>query len=190
MNRLPADFNTWNPLAKSQWLETSVFMSGYLLSSQGDRMGMANSIEGRYPFLDYRVIEFCNTLPSEFKLKGLNEKYFLKRLLQNKIPDKILKRQKQPYRAPIKNVFLSKDTNGYVKEMLSEEYFNKTGIFNYNSISGLISKIEKTGVSSEVDNMVLSTIISTHLLHHQFIENKNEEFKPAELSKLKIISDF
>jgi asparagine synthase (glutamine-hydrolysing) len=190
LKRLPDNFNSWNQLAKSQWLETTVFMSGYLLSSQGDRMGMANSVEGRYPFLDYRVIEFCSSLPSEYKLKGLNEKYLLKRLLKNKIPERILNRQKQPYRAPIRNVFLSKDSPEYVKSMLSESYFRKAGIFNYDSVSGLISKIEKSGTSSEIDNMVLSSVISTHLLYYQFIENHNEEFAPRDLSKLRIISDF
>ena len=77
--RLPRDFHRLSPLAKAQWLETTVFMSGYLLSSQGDRMAMANSVEGRYPFLDYRVIEFCNRLPDSLKLNGLNEKYLLKK---------------------------------------------------------------------------------------------------------------
>jgi asparagine synthase (glutamine-hydrolysing) len=190
LNRLPEGFNSWNQLAKSQWLETTVFMSGYLLSSQGDRMGMANSVEGRYPFLDYRVIEFCASLPDDFKLKGLNEKYFLKKVLNNKIPESILKRQKQPYRAPIKSVFLSNHSSDYVRTMLAESTFTAAGIFDYNSISGLISKIEKTGVSSEIDNMVLTSVISTHLLHSQFIENKNEEFKPKDLNNLKIISDF
>ncbi len=52
---LPSGFESWDHLEKAQWLETNVFMSGYLLSSQGDRMGMANSIEGRYPFLDHRL---------------------------------------------------------------------------------------------------------------------------------------
>jgi asparagine synthase (glutamine-hydrolysing) len=190
LKRLPEDFNSWEQLAKSQWLETTVFMSGYLLSSQGDRMGMANSVEGRYPFLDYRVIEFCSTLPSDYKLRGLNEKYLLKKLLINKIPDSILRRQKQPYRAPIKNVFLSNHSSDYVKSMLSESYFRKAGIFNYNSVSGLISKIEKTGESSEMENMVLSAVISTHLLHHQYIEDNNGEFQSRELSNLRIISDF
>ncbi|MDZ7634169.1 MAG: asparagine synthase-related protein [Bacteroidales bacterium] len=55
---------------------------------QGDRMAMANSVEGRYPFLDYRVIEFCSTLPDRFKLNGLNEKYLLKRLMAGKDPGK------------------------------------------------------------------------------------------------------
>jgi asparagine synthase (glutamine-hydrolysing) len=190
LKRLPENFDSWNQLSKSQWLETTVFMSGYLLSSQGDRMGMANSVEGRFPFLDYRVIEFCSSLPAGYKLKGLNEKYLLKKLLKNKIPETILNRQKQPYRAPVKNVFLSDHASDYVKHMLSESYFRKAGIFNYESVSGLISKIEKTGVSSEVDNMVLSSIISTHLLYYQFIENRNEEFKPRDLSNLRIISDF
>jgi asparagine synthase (glutamine-hydrolysing) len=188
--RLPEDFDSWDQLAKSEWLETTVFMSGYLLSSQGDRMAMANSVEGRYPFLDYRVIEFCSSLPADYKLKGLNEKYLLKRLLKNRIPDSILKRPKQAYRAPIKSVFLSKDASEYVNEMLSDTYFRKADVFDYDSIRGLISKIEKTGVSSEIDNMVLSSVISTHLLYYQFIEDHNEEFKSENLRNLKIIEDF
>jgi asparagine synthase (glutamine-hydrolysing) len=188
--RLPENFDSWEQLSKSEWLETTVFMSGYLLSSQGDRMGMANSVEGRYPFLDYRVIEFCSSLPADYKLKGLNEKYLLKKLLRNRIPESILKRPKQAYRAPIKSVFLSKESSEYVKEMLSEAYFKKVNVFNYDSVAGLISKIESTGVSSEIDNMVLSSVVSTHLLHYQFIENHNDEYKTGELKNLKIVDDF
>jgi len=187
---LPKNFGSWDQLAKSQWLETTVFMSGYLLSAQGDRMALANSVEGRYPFLDYRVIEFCSTLPADYKLHGLNEKYLLKKLLKNRIPEKILKRPKQAYRAPIKSVFLSKNTPEYVKDMLSDSYFRKAGIFDFDSVSGLISKIEKTGVASEIDNMVITSVISTHLLYYQFIENNNKEFQTVELRNLKIIEDY
>ena len=187
---LPKNFGSWDQLAKSQWLETTVFMSGYLLSAQGDRMALANSVEGRYPFLDYRVIEFCSTLPADYKLHGLNEKYLLKKLLKNRIPEKILKRPKQAYRAPIKSVFLSKNTPEYVKDMLSDSYFRKAGIFDFDSVSGLISKIEKTGVASEIDNMVITSVISTHLLYYQFIENNNKEFQTVELRNHKIIEDY
>lgn len=187
--RLPENFDTWDQLSKSQWLETTVFMSGYLLSSQGDRMGMANSIEGRYPFLDYRVIEFCSSLPENFKLNGLNEKYLLKKLLKNRIPDIILKRPKQAYRAPIKSAFLSKDAPAYVKDMLSENSFKKASVFDYNSISGLLAKIEKTGFASEIENMVLTSVISTHLLYDQFIEGNNNEFRNGALTKHKVIND-
>jgi asparagine synthase (glutamine-hydrolysing) len=187
--RLPENFDSWDQLSKSQWLETTVFMSGYLLSSQGDRMGMANSVEGRYPFLDYRVIEFCSSLTPDYKLNGLNEKFLLKKLLKNRIPENILKRPKQAYRAPINSVFLAKDAPEYVEYMLSDAYSRKAGIFNHNSVAGVISKIEKTGVASEIDNMVLTSVISTHLLYYQFIENNNEEFQNRKLSNLKIIED-
>jgi asparagine synthase (glutamine-hydrolysing) len=188
--RLPLYFKDWSPLAKAQWLETTVFMSGYLLSSQGDRMAMANSVEGRYPFLDYHVIEFCSSLPSDYKLNGLNEKYLLKKLMKGRIPESILKRPKQPYRAPISSVFLAKDRPEYVNEMLSDTCTKKAGIFNFESLYGMLSKIEKTGTATEMDNMVLTSVISTHLLHHQFIENHNEEYQNDELNNLKIIEDF
>jgi asparagine synthase (glutamine-hydrolysing) len=187
--RLPKDYDRLSPLAKAQWLETTVFMSGYLLSSQGDRMAMANSVEGRYPFLDYRVIEFCNRLPDNLKLNGLNEKYLLKKLLKGRIPESILKRPKQPYRAPISSVFISKGRPDYVSEMLSESITGRAGIFNHESLTGILNKIEKTGTASEMDNMVLSSVISTHLLYHQFIEDKNDEFLTPPLKNLKIIED-
>ena len=188
--RLPADFDSWDNLAKSQWLETTIFMSGYLLSSQGDRMAMANSVEGRYPFLDYRVIEFCSSLPAGYKLNGLNEKYLLKKTLKDKIPESILNRPKQAYRAPIKSAFLSKDSPEYVKYMLSDVFIKKAGVFDFDSVTSLISRIEKTGISSEVDNMVLTAVISTHLLYHQFIDCKNDEFQNGDLARLKLIEDF
>jgi len=187
--KLPEGFNSWNYLQKSQWLETSIFMSGYLLSSQGDRMAMANSVEGRYPFLDYRVIEFCNKLNSDFKLNGLNEKYLLKKLIKNKIPESIIKRSKQPYRAPIKNVFLLDNCPEYVNEMLSPGFFKKTGIFDYNSISNLLEKIKKTGNSSEVEDMVLVSVVSTHLLYNQFVERLEENYWGRKLNNLKIIDE-
>ncbi|NLO03500.1 MAG: asparagine synthase (glutamine-hydrolyzing) [Bacteroidales bacterium] len=185
--RLPAGFNEWDLLAKAQWLETTVFMSGYLLSTQGDRMAMANSVEGRYPFLDHRVIEFCSTLPPRLKLNGLNEKFLLKKLMTNRIPENILKRPKHPYRAPISSVFLDGDVPEYVKMMLSASYIRKAGIFDPDAVSSLLSKIEKTGVASEVDNMTLTAVISTHLLYYQFIENNNREFQKGELKNLKIV---
>jgi len=187
--RIPADFNRWGNLEKSQWLESTIFMSGYLLSSQGDRMAMAHSVEGRYPFLDYRVIEFCASLPDTFKLHGLNEKYLLKKLFTNKIPERIINRSKQAYRAPIKSVFLGENAPPYVKEMLSSPFTEKAGIFNHRSIAGLVAKIEKTGISSEVDNMTLASVVSTHLLYRQFIEGEDHGYNRNTLKNLKIIRE-
>jgi hypothetical protein len=74
--------------------------------------------------------------------------------------------------------------------MLSEAYTNKVGVFDFRSLAAVFSRIEKTGTTSEVDDMLLTSVISTHLLYFQFIENHNEEFKTEKLKNLKIIEDF
>ena len=81
-------------------MEAQTLLAGYLLSSQGDRVAMANSIEGRFPYLDHRVIEFANRLPPSFKIRGMTEKYLLRRALADLLPEEIVNRTKQPYRAP------------------------------------------------------------------------------------------
>ncbi len=82
------------------------------------------------------------------------------------------------------------DAPEYVKFMLSKEQTEKAGVFNYDSLSTVISKIEKTGIASEVDNMVLTSVISTHLLHYQFVEKHREGLQSGRLSNLKIVNDF
>lgn len=186
---LPEGFADWGSLEKAQWLEASVFMSGYLLSTQGDRMGMANSIEGRYPFLDHRLIEFLTKVPSGLKLKGLREKYLLKQLVKDRIPSSIIARSKQAYRAPIASVFFSEDLPEYSAYMLSDEYLAATGVFNPESVKALVAKYRKTGIATETENMAIATIVSTQILHYQFIDGKNEGMSPNRLAKLKLIEE-
>ncbi len=86
--------------SRAQFLEIVILLSNYLLSSQGDRMAMANSIEGRFPYLDHRVADFAARLPAEMKMKVLDEKYILRKLFSKELPKDITKRKKQPYMAP------------------------------------------------------------------------------------------
>jgi asparagine synthase (glutamine-hydrolysing) len=169
----PSDFMQWHPLHRAQYLETSIFLSQYLLSSQGDRMTMANAVEGRYPFLDYRVVEFCNLLPPNFKLRGLTEKFLLKQLALQWIPGEISKRLKRPYRAPIQPCFFPEDTDAqdYVDELLSPAQIQAMGYFNPDVVGHLVQKAKQGLKLSETDNMALVGIISTQLTHQLFISN-------------------
>jgi asparagine synthase (glutamine-hydrolysing) len=176
MQWLPEGFDNYLPLSKSQWLESTIFMSGYLLSSQGDRMGMANSVEGRYPFLDYRVIEFAARLPPDLKMHGLNEKFILKHMMKGRLPDSVLKRPKQAYRAPISGSFFSNSARDYTESLLSNQDLQATGLFNPSGVSSLIHKIKNAGLITETDNMALSGILSMQLLYHQYV--LKDQFQP------------
>jgi asparagine synthase (glutamine-hydrolysing) len=174
---LPAGFDRYDRLGKAQWLETVIFMSSYLLSSQGDRVSMANSVEGRYPFLDYRIIEFAASLPSDYKMHGLNEKFILKRMMKNRLPESVLKRPKQAYRAPISRSFLSSPAREYVFDLLSEKDIDRTGIFAYTVVDRLLKKISTGELVTEVENMALAGIISAQLIYHQYIYK--DSFRPS-----------
>lgn len=162
---LPAEFKTWHPFSQAQYLEIIIFLSSYLLSSQGDRMGMANSVEGRFPFLDPRVVEFSVRLPAEYKMYGLREKAVLKRAMKGLLPQETLSRSKQPYRAPIRSVFFGGDSPQYVGENLSPEKLRETGYFAPESVAALIAKCRRGGNVSETEEMALTGILSVQLLH-------------------------
>lgn len=132
-------------------------------------MAMANSVEGRYPFLDYRVIEFCGKLRDNFKLNGLNEKFILKRISENKIPKSITNRSKQPYRAPIAGSFFSKNAPDYIHEILTDNSLESYGLFDPKKVNQLINKIQLQKNTSEVDQMAIAGILSTQLLYKMFI---------------------
>ncbi|RJP77241.1 MAG: asparagine synthase (glutamine-hydrolyzing) [Desulfobacteraceae bacterium] len=174
---LPHDFMNWKPLSRAQFIENTVFMSNYLLSSQGDRMAMANSIEGRYPFLDYRVIEFACRVPVKFRMNGLEEKYILKKAAKGLIPEALIKRVKQPYRAPISSCFFRKPSPAYVSTMLSEHAIQKNGYFDEKKVAGLVKKSSGQNgmLLSERENMALAGILSTQLLDHLFISNFSQQ---------------
>ena len=177
---LPRGFQTWGTIAKAQYLELKNLLPGYILSSQGDRVSMAHSVEGRFPFLDHRVVEFCAKLPPRYKIKVLNEKYLLKKWMKPYLPDNILKRNKQPYLAPdSKSFFFSDKSSEYVEELLSEDYIKKYEYFNPQAVRRLVDKCKRGSVIGFKDNMAFVGILSTQLLHKQFIE----DFQLSPLSK-------
>ncbi|TLX75687.1 asparagine synthase (glutamine-hydrolyzing) [Labilibacter sediminis] len=170
--KLNVKIGNYSALSKAQYIESTIFMSGYLLSSQGDRVAMGNSVEGRYPFLDHRIIEFCSSLPDHLKLKGMNEKFLLKEVVKNDIPKSVLDRPKQAYRAPIAKALLE-DKNGFVDHCLSSSNIKHLNVFDEQSINKLINKLRKSPSISEVDNMALMGILSTQVLYNLYIK----EFK-------------
>ncbi len=167
---LPDSFGTWEPLARAQYLEMMLFMSNYLLSSQGDRVAMAHSIEIRLPYLDYRLLDFMGRVPAKFKLRGLQEKYILKKSFQGIVPERIANRPKHPYRAPI-GKSLKHDNLIFSNDLDLIDTFKASGLFNAEKVQRLAKKMETHENASEVDNMALMAIVSTLVIYRQFVKD-------------------
>lgn len=165
------DLSHFDDLSKAQYLEAKTLLPGYILSSQGDRVAMAHSVEGRFPFLDHRVIEFCCKLPSHVRMNVLKEKYILKESMKDLIPSSIIKRAKQPYMAPDSNSFFKGKHLDYIDEILSERYLKESGFFDVRAVSLLRKKAIQSPILGFKDNMAVVGIISTLLLYEMFIKD-------------------
>jgi asparagine synthase (glutamine-hydrolysing) len=185
----PPDFMQWDLLHRAQYLESTVFMSQYLLSSQGDRMAMAHSVEGRFPFLDHRLVEMATCLPPDLKLRGLNEKYILKRAAAQWLPENIWRRPKQPYRAPIHRSFVNDTPLDYVQELLSPDQLKKSGLFKTGAVEQLVRKIERGMRIGETDDMALVGVLSGQLVHEKFIQNFTMPAPLSETDDVKVCYD-
>jgi len=169
---LPDGFDDLHPFTRAQYIESKTLMAGYLLSSQGDRMLMMNSVEGRFPFLDHRLIEYANLIPPKYKMQGLNEKYILKKSLGSDIPSSIVNRYKQPYRSPDIPSFTGDNFRSYVEELMGEDKISQYNYFDKAKVSLLMKKINAGKAIGYKDNMAFMAILSTQCLHQLFIENK------------------
>jgi asparagine synthase (glutamine-hydrolysing) len=168
---LPVGYHGWGHLAQDQYLEVRTLLSSYLLSSQGDRMLMAHSVEGRFPFLDTELASLAASLPASLKLRGLDEKHVLKRVAAGLVPAEILARPKQPYRAPDAASFVT-DPPDWVQELVSEGGVRAVGLFEPSAVERLWRKVRaaaERGRLSNSDDMALVGVLSTGLLHHQFV---------------------
>ncbi|MFO7525101.1 MAG: asparagine synthase (glutamine-hydrolyzing) [Ignavibacteriaceae bacterium] len=174
LTELPQDFNNWNYFSKAQYLEITIFMSNYLLSSQGDRTAMAHSVEMRMPFLDYRIVELMCNIDPELKINSLNEKFLLKKIFKDLLPEIILNRDKNPYRAPIKQGIFS--NKGILDKYLNNDSLNEAGLFDAKKVGFLINKMNKLDKTGEVDNMALIGILSSQIIHKTFIKDFNPDY--------------
>jgi asparagine synthase (glutamine-hydrolysing) len=185
--RLPERFGRWHPLHQAQYLEARLLLPGYILSSQGDRMAMAHGIEGRFPFLDHRLVEFACRLSPDAKLRGLREKHILREAGRDLLPTSVTERQKQPYRAPDSSSFTGPNTpeQPYVAEMFSDRTIAEAGLFNPLAVSKLHRKCRTQNVAGFRDNAAFVGVLSTQLWVDRFTaRNANTAHdEPAMIAK-------
>jgi len=170
---LPANIGRWHPFNRAEYLEAKTLLPSYLLASQGDRMLMANSVEGRFPFLDHRLIEFAVRLHPRYKMRVLREKWLLKQTMRGALPASILNRHKQPYRAPDAAAFLRPGVPEYVKELTSESAIARSGYFDSSKVSRLITKLSRSKGASARDNMAFIGVLSTQIWHATFVAGQD-----------------
>lgn len=188
-NILPDNFYSWSLLQRNQFLEMKSLLSGYLLSSQGDRMSLAHGVEGRYPFLDHRIVEKLFYYDDQFKLKVFSQKHLLRESYKDAIPASIINRPKMPYQAPdLKAFFKGGTLSDLAAYFLSKEMLNKFGIFDDKIVGRFLRKYDR-GIPEAIgyrDNMLITFILSSQMVNH-WIRNPRLHTLDERLKNVEVI---
>jgi asparagine synthase (glutamine-hydrolysing) len=172
---IPGDYARADDVEKAQWIEVHALLGNYLLSSQGDRMSMAHSVEGRYPYLDLEFVKFVSRLPRKIKLRGLKDKFILRHSFANLVPDEIRARPKTAYQAPdLAAFFRDGRMPDYVEELLQPARIGEVGLFDPQAVSRLVEKGRKFRLDrvGNRDNMAFVLILSAMLLDDIFVRGR------------------
>lgn len=158
-----------NRVNQSLYLWSKTALVNYILRTLGDGMEMANSIEGRLPFLDHHLFEFVRKLPLSLKIKGTTEKYVLREAVKPVISKTIYERQKHPFVAPPLSRFSSSEADSVLQDVLRSKNFQSVPYFDQKKVIALLDSLPemKAEDRSAVDP-VLMTAMSAAALHERY----------------------
>ncbi|MCA8987342.1 MAG: asparagine synthase (glutamine-hydrolyzing) [Planctomycetaceae bacterium] len=163
----------WSSLNQSLYAGFKIMLPGLLLAGKGDRITMNSSIEGRFPFLDEDVVQFCSQIPPNMKLRNNTNKWLLRQVAAHTLPKQIAGRPKTMFRAHLMQNFLGENSPPWARQLLSPESIRRTGYFSPQGIEQAIQVVQK-GRARSLRRYVLDTglmsALSTQLWHHLYIE--------------------
>ncbi|MBZ5555290.1 MAG: asparagine synthase (glutamine-hydrolyzing) [Acidobacteriia bacterium] len=119
--------NARDLLDRAMYQDLKMYLPDDILALS-DRLSMHHSLELRVPFVDHKLVEFCVTIPSGMKVRGLKKKYLLKKMAREFLPPEVINHRKQGFASPMAS-WLKSDLKEYAEELLSHDNLRKHGLF-------------------------------------------------------------
>lgn len=156
-------------LHKRSYVDLKLRLSDHLIADHCDRVTYANSVEGRFPFLDIDLVEFVKTIPPDLKLNGFVEKYILKKLAKKYIPEQIINRQKFGFIAPGSPALLRANIE-WINDLLSYSQIKRQGYFDPSVVESLKKKYSADGfrLNLPYESDLLIVVLTFNIFLEQF----------------------
>ena len=167
----PDRINRWHPLNRSLYVTSKILLAGMLLSAKGDRPAHNAGIEGRFPFLDERVVDFCAGLPTRFKLNGSTDKWLLRQVARKILPMQVAQRRKIMFHANVSSLFLDGGPP-WIDQLLGTRSIVAAGYFDATSVENARSYLRATRENTlrrQTYELGLAGVLATQLWHHVFL---------------------
>ena len=147
-----------HPVHQRSYLDFRLRLADHLLSEHGDRMTLANSVEGRYPFLDTGLVDFARQIPPGLKINGFTEKYLIKQMAQDLVPREIIEREKFGFRAP-GTPFLLRQKIEWIEDLLSPDRIARQGYFNPATVETLRKRVKELETAANSQTLLVQNVI-------------------------------
>jgi asparagine synthase (glutamine-hydrolysing) len=150
-----------HPLHQRSYLDMKLRLGDHLVGDHGDRMLLANGVEGRFPFLDIELTEIACRMPPDLKLQGYQEKYILKEVARKYVPQAVIEREKYSFNAPGSPSLLQSRID-WVEDLLSPATIRRQGYFDADAVTALKQRYGDPGFRLSVPNEddVLLTVLT------------------------------
>ncbi len=158
-----------DPVHQSLYLWSKTLLPSYILTTLGDRMEMAHSIEGRVPFLDHHVVEVIRSQPVNQKINGMTEKYVLREAVRDVVTDTVYRRQKHPFLSPPATLNPQGKLNALVQDTLRGTTLASLPFFDRKKVVDLLDRLDTMDEGSRVANdQILMILVSACVLQERF----------------------
>ncbi len=160
----------------SLYLEGKTRLPGWILW-RTDRMSMANGVEARVPFLDLRLVELCCRLPPSMKLKGMNEKYILKRYAMKHLPKLPSKYKKKAFYTPIREWFFEEKHAEALEHFIGDSALLNRGLFKPEAVHKICRILRNAHPRNDSETeyqimqyeWILMLVLTTQILQDTFL---------------------
>lgn len=165
----PAKLRGRHPVHQRSYVDFKLRLADHLLADHGDRVGYANSVEARYPFLDPAVIDWVRRAPPQWLVHESVEKYPLRRVASRYLPEAVTRREKFGFVAPSCAVLLQSRVE-WVEDYLSYESVRRGGYFNPETVERLKTQYRRPGfaLNTTFDTDLLMIVLTFEILRNCF----------------------
>ncbi len=168
---------------QSLYVETKTRLPGWILW-RSDRMSMAHGVEARVPFLDHPLVELTARIPPDLKLRGMNEKYLLKKVALPHLPKHPWQFKKKAFYTPIREWFFTPAQHALLEPYLSRQALHDAGVFDPDHVQALRTRIEQTQAPTDMNSYyalmqlewIMMLVLTVQMLHTQYIAKRGACF--------------
>lgn len=129
------------PLSRLGYVDSASFLCCNCLE-YADRMSMANSLEVRAPFTDYRLVEFAMQVPQDMKVRRMTTKWITRQAMRDVLPREVLKKKKMGFNPPLPQ-WINGELKPVIRQLLSRESVERRGIFRPDAVQALLRDHEE-----------------------------------------------